>query len=52
MPLNQGGAQGRRCITADYLHLVSMNKKLADIMTQVESISKDGLIDSIDGINS
>ena len=52
VPLNQGGPQARRCITADYLNLDSMNKKLAVIMTQVESISKDGLIDSIDGINS
>jgi len=29
-----------------------MNEKLADIMIKVESISKDGLIDLIDGINS
>jgi len=29
-----------------------MTEKLADLMTQVESICKDGLIDSIDGIDS
>jgi hypothetical protein len=29
-----------------------MNEKLADIMLKVESISKDGEIDLIDGINS
>jgi hypothetical protein len=52
VPLNQGGPQARRCITADYLNLVSMNEKLADIITQVEGINKDGLIDLIDAINS
>jgi hypothetical protein len=29
-----------------------MNEKLAGIMLEVESISKDGLINLIDGINS
>jgi hypothetical protein len=52
VPLNQGAPQVHRCITADYQQLVSMNEKLAKIMTQIESISKDGLIDLIDGINS
>jgi hypothetical protein len=51
-PLNQGPPQVHRCITADYQHLLSMNEKLSKIMTQVESISKDGSIDLIDGINS
>jgi hypothetical protein len=41
-----------RYVTADYQHLLSMNEKLSKIMTQVESISKDGSIDLIDGINS
>ena len=52
LPLNQGAPYVPRCITADYQHLLSMNEKLGKIMTQVESISKDGLIDLIDGINS
>ena len=45
VPLNQGAPQVLRCITADYQNLVSMNKKLGKIMTQIESISRDGLID-------
>jgi hypothetical protein len=52
VPLNQGAPQVNRCMTADYQQLLSMNEKLGKIMTQVESISKDGSIDSIDGINS
>jgi hypothetical protein len=42
VPLNQGAPQVHRCITADYQHLLSMNEKLAKIMTQIEGISKDG----------
>jgi hypothetical protein len=52
IPLNQGAPPVHRCITADHQHLLSMNEKLGKIMTQVESISKDGSIDLIDGINS
>jgi hypothetical protein len=52
IPLNQGVPQVYRCITEDYRNLLSMNEKLGKIMTQVESISREGLIDKIDGINS
>ncbi len=52
VPLNQAAPQVARCITADYQHLVSMNENLGKIMTQVETINKDGLIDLIDGVNS
>jgi len=52
IPLNQGAPPVHRCITADHQHLLSMNEKLGKIMTQVESISKDGSIDLIDGINT
>jgi len=45
VPLNQGAPQVHRCITADYQNLLSMNEKLGKIMTQVESIKADGLID-------
>ena len=52
VPLNQGAPQVHRCISVDYQHLLSMNEKLAKIMTQIEGISKDGSIDLIDVINS
>ena len=52
VPLNQGAPQVTRCITADYQHLLSMNQKLGKIMTQVETIKEDGLIDLLDGINT
>ena len=32
LPLNQGGPQVNRCITADYQHLLSMKEKLGKIM--------------------
>ena len=52
MPLNQGPPQIHRIITADYKNLLSVNEKLGNIISQVETISKDGLIDLIDRINS
>jgi hypothetical protein len=52
VPLGQGPPQVNRCITSDWQHLILMNEKLGELMMQVESISKDGSIDLIDGINT
>ena len=41
-----------RQLTADYLRLVATNKELKQLIEQAENIKENGLIDSLDNINS
>ena len=38
----------QKCITKDYYRLKDMNNKMAELITKVEKIKEDGLIEEVD----